>query len=47
MQGGVAMPILEIYKAPMAKEGLDDLHLTAPHSKMKGDVPILEPNPSS
>lgn len=46
VQRCVAMSILEIHETPMAKEGLDDLHLTAPHSKMQGNVSILEPNPN-
>ena len=34
MEGGVAMPILEIDGTALADESLDDLHLTSSHGKM-------------
>lgn len=41
VEGGVAVPILEIDRTPLADESLDDLHLTPSHSKMKSDVSVL------
>lgn len=34
MEGGVAMPVLEINGTALVDESLDDLHLTSSHGKM-------------
>lgn len=45
VEGGVAVPVLEIDEASLAEQGLDDLHLTPSHSEMKSDVSILQQTP--
>jgi len=41
VEGGVAVPVLEVDRTSLADESLDDLHLTPSHGKMKSDVSIL------
>lgn len=47
VEGGVAVPVLEIDEASLAEESLDDLHLTPPHSEMQSDVSVLQQTPGA
>lgn len=42
VEGGVAVPVLEIDETSLADESLNNLHLTSSYSKMKSDVSILQ-----
>lgn len=47
MEGGVAVPVLEVDRTSLADESLDDLHLTPSHGKMKSNVSILQEAPGA
>lgn len=47
MEGGVAVPVLEIDETSLADESLDDLHLTSSYSEMKSNVSILQQTPGA
>lgn len=47
MEWGVAVPVLEVDRTPLANESLDHLHLTPSHGKMKSDVSVLQKVPGA